>query len=141
RVLPLPIRTPAAVEALQGWERNPVVLPQRFAETRPVLVNANRLAFTYPNGPVAIDQLDFALHEGQVCAILCSNGSGKTTLALLLAGALAPTGGEIWIGEEKFSMQRHRGTVGYVFQEPTNQIVTMKVCDELAFGPQQLGRQ
>ena len=137
----LPIRTPAAVEALQGWERNPVVLPQRFAETRPVLVNANRLAFTYPNGPVAIDQLDFALHEGEFVAILGSNGSGKTTLALLLAGALAPTGGEIWIGEEKFSMQRHRGTVGYVFQEPTNQIVTMKVCDELAFGPQQLGRQ
>jgi energy-coupling factor transport system ATP-binding protein len=85
--------------------------------------------------------LDFALHEGEFVAILGSNGSGKTTLALLLAGALAPTGGEIWIGEEKFSMQQHRGTVGYVFQEPTNQIVTMKVCDELAFGPQQLGRQ
>jgi energy-coupling factor transport system ATP-binding protein len=60
-------------------------------------------------------------------------------MALMLAGALTPSGGEILVQGEPFNRERHRGYIGYVFQEPVNQIVTMKVVDELAFGPQQLG--
>ncbi len=72
-------------------------------------------------------------------AILGSNGSGKTTTAMILAGAMAPTSGRVLIEEEPYERTRHRGYIGYVFQEPVNQMVTMRVDEELAFGPQMLG--
>ncbi len=103
------------------------------------IVSATNLVYTYPNGPTAIDGLNINFHEGEFVAILGSNGSGKTTVALMLAGALTPTRGEIHIANEPFDRSQHRGYIGYVFQEPVNQIVTMKVADELAFGPTQLG--
>ncbi len=52
---------------------------------------------------------------------------------------MLPSAGQIRIKDEPFNHRHHRGYIGYVFQEPVNQIVTMKVSDELAFGPRQLG--
>lgn len=106
---------------------------------REVIVKASGLTFTYPNGPTAIKGLDLSLHRGEFLAILGSNGSGKTTVSLLLAGASKPSGGEILVEGKPFNRRDHRGYIGYVFQEPVNQMVTMSVKDELAFGPRQLG--
>ncbi|MCB9423264.1 MAG: ATP-binding cassette domain-containing protein [Ardenticatenaceae bacterium] len=103
------------------------------------VVRAVNLKYTYPKGPTAIKNLDVSFDAAEFVAILGSNGSGKTTLALLLTGAYKPTEGEILVNDESFDWNRHRGIMGYVFQEPVNQIVTMTVWDELAFGPQQLG--
>jgi energy-coupling factor transport system ATP-binding protein len=106
---------------------------------RPPVVRAEDLTFTYPDGPTALQGLNLTLRKGEFVTVLGSNGSGKTTTALLLAGALKPSGGTVYVGGEPFDHRRHRGRVGYVFQEPVNQVVTMTVRDELAFGPQQLG--
>ncbi|MFW6183915.1 MAG: ATP-binding cassette domain-containing protein, partial [Chloroflexota bacterium] len=103
------------------------------------IVSGHDLTFSYPNGPTALRGLHIAFHHGEFTAILGSNGSGKSTLALLLAGALEASGGVVRVNGEPFDQSRHRGTVGYVFQEPVNQIVTMTAREELAFGPQQLG--
>jgi energy-coupling factor transporter ATP-binding protein EcfA2 len=97
------------------------------------------LSYTYPDGPTAIDGLDITLYRGEFVAILGANGSGKTTAALLLARAMAPTAGEILIEGAPVDLECHRGCIAYVFQEPINQMVTMKVSEELAFGPRQLG--
>lgn len=113
--------------------------PEAQAEGQLPVVRAEDLTFTYPDGPTALQGLNLTMQQGEFVAILGSNGSGKTTMALLLAGALKPGGGAIYIDGEPFDHARHRGLVGYVFQEPVNQIVTMTVRDELAFGPQQLG--
>ncbi len=109
------------------------------AEPAPVIVSTEKLVFTYPNGPTAIKELDITFNQGEFVAILGSNGSGKTTLALNLAGAMSPDSGVILVQGEPYDRSRHRGLIGYVFQEPVNQIVTMKVSDELAFGPEHLG--
>jgi energy-coupling factor transport system ATP-binding protein len=106
---------------------------------REVILKATGLTFTYPNGPTAIKGMDVSLRRGEFVAILGSNGSGKTTVSLLLAAAYMPSGGEILIEGKPFERRSHRGYVGYVFQEPVNQMVTMSVKDELAFGPRQLG--
>ncbi len=108
------------------------------AADQPIIVQAQGISYQYPKGPKAIDALDVTFRKGEFIALLGSNGSGKTTLALTLAGALTPTEGQILIEGEEFKQHRHKGMIGYVFQEPVNQIVTMKVSDELAFGPQQL---
>jgi energy-coupling factor transport system ATP-binding protein len=103
------------------------------------VVSARGLVYTYPDGPTAINGLDIALHRGEMVAILGANGSGKTTTALLLAQAMSPAGGEIRIDGAPASLDRHQGCIAYVFQEPINQMITMKVSEELAFGPRQLG--
>ncbi len=138
--LSLPARVDEALPILRDFqttppenapvERLPLALP---------LVQAAGLTFAYPDGPTAVKGVDVAFHEGEFVAVLGSNGSGKTTLALMLAGALTPSGGTVSIDGEPFNAARHRGRIGYVFQEPVNQVVTMKVSDELAFGPEQLG--
>lgn len=106
---------------------------------RKVVIETHDLKYTYPDGPQALKGVDAAFYEGEFVAVLGSNGSGKSTLALALAGALKPSEGEILIAGDLYQPLKHCGMVGYVFQEPVNQIVTMKVWDELAFGPQQLG--
>ncbi len=135
----LPVRLEEALPLL----RDAVQTPPDFAvspgpEGEPG-IRATGLTYQYENGPVAVRGVDVAFWPGEFVTILGSNGSGKTTMALALAGALEPTAGGVTIDGEPFTPARHRGQIGYVFQEPVNQIVTMKVRDELAFGPQQLG--
>jgi branched-chain amino acid transport system ATP-binding protein len=43
----------------------------------------------------AVDQVDFAIGEGEVVALIGSNGAGKTSLVNLVSGLLQPDGGEI----------------------------------------------
>ena len=139
--LPLASSVSKAEIALASREiRNgvPAAAADRKAKEQ-VVIETEDLKYTYPDGPQALKGVNVAFTEGQFTAILGSNGSGKSTLALCLAGALEPSEGKILIGGEAYQPLKHRGTVGYVFQEPVNQIVTMKVWDELAFGPQQLG--
>lgn len=103
------------------------------------IVSACGLTYTYPNGPTALNSVNQDFYKGEFVAILGSNGSGKTTMALLLAGAMVPTAGQVLIEGQPFNRSVHRGYIGYVFQEPLNQMVTMNAKDELSFGPQQLG--
>lgn len=137
---PLPLAVDEAASQLSDLaSKEGPAFPVPDTVERPVVVSGAGLTYTYPDGPTALRDLDVTFREGEFVAVLGSNGSGKTTLALLLAGALEPTAGEVRIGGHLFDQGRHRGTVGYVFQEPVNQMVTMKVRDELAFGPRQLG--
>jgi energy-coupling factor transporter ATP-binding protein EcfA2/energy-coupling factor transporter transmembrane protein EcfT len=69
--------------------------------------------------------IDFALRAGELVAIMGPNGSGKTTAMLTLAGAIAPLAGEV----------SRTGRDGFVFQNPYLQMATMRVGEELAFGP------
>lgn len=104
------------------------------------VLRAENLTYRYGDeGSPAVDGVSLSLYAGQCVAILGHNGSGKTTTALLLAQAMQPDTGTITIDGEPVSREAHRGAVAYVFQEPTNQMVTMQVAEELAFGPQQLG--
>ena len=115
------------------------VPPSAEKVSREVVIETREVKYTYPDGPQALSGVNVSFYKGEFVSILGSNGSGKSTLALLLAGALKPTEGDLFIEGEPYHPLQHRGMVGYVFQEPVNQIVTMKVKDELAFGPQQLG--
>jgi energy-coupling factor transport system ATP-binding protein len=57
------------------------------------------------------------------------NGSGKTTLAYLISGILAPTEGRI---------DTHGNRVGLVLANPENQVVSLVVDEDIAFGPENL---
>lgn len=54
-------------------------------------------------GLLAVDQLSFAVRENEVMGLIGPNGSGKTTVMNLISGALAPSAGEIFLGERLIS--------------------------------------
>lgn len=69
----------------------------------------------------ALNNINLEINEGEFIAILGPSGCGKTTLLRLLAGFLKPTGGEIYIGDEKiadekFMMPSNKRNIGMVFQ-------------------------
>ncbi len=100
------------------------------------------LSFRYPSGVLALDGIDLAIESGEAVAIVGENGAGKTTLARHLNGLLRPQSGTIRIGDwdtrDKTVAQLAR-RVGYVFQNPDDQLFARTVRDEVAFGPKNLG--
>lgn len=105
------------------------------------------LSFSYPTagGRKALDDINLTIERGQYVTFCGRSGCGKTTLLRQLKSALAPHGkrtGEILfdgtpIGDVGLREQSAR--IGYVMQDPDNQIVTDKVWHELAFGLESLG--
>jgi len=104
------------------------------------------LTFTYPlKNTTVLKNIDLEIGYGQFITICGQSGSGKTTLLRNLKSALAPHGsrsGEIlFYGRQLDSVDRREQSqrIGYVLQNPENQIVTDKVWHELAFGLESLG--
>ncbi|MEH0982853.1 alpha/beta fold hydrolase [Micromonospora sp. CPCC 205556] len=56
-----------------------------------------RLRKEYADGFVAVSQVDFEVHPGQVVGLLGPNGAGKTTTLRVLMGLTQPTAGEIYV--------------------------------------------
>lgn len=105
-------------------------------------LKATGLFYTYPGGMRALDGVDFSAAPGEFIAILGPNGSGKTTLLRHFNGLLHPTGGSVIIDGRDLSRSNggwlHR-TVGFVFQDPNDQLFAPTVGEDVAFGPRNLG--
>ena len=100
------------------------------------------LRFTYPNGVEALRGVSATIEEGEQLAIVGQNGSGKTTLVKHFNGLLQPTSGSVMVGDwdtRKVSVAKLAARVGYVFQNPDEQLFCRTVGEEVAFGPHNLG--
>lgn len=109
-------------------------------------IEARSLSFTYPGADAAVlDGLDWSVPQGAFALLVGGTGSGKSTLLSLLKPEIAPTGecaGELRVlGESVADMDVRTSAerVGYVFQDPENQIVCETVWHEMAFGLENLG--
>jgi biotin transport system ATP-binding protein len=84
---------------------------------------------------VILHQINLTLSERRI-GIVGSNGSGKSTFIRLLNGLLIPDQGNVWV--DQLNTRHHtkavRHKVGFVFQNPDNQIVFPIVEEDLAFG-------
>ncbi len=149
-----PLTVEEAIPELQGaacdeavWERLlgawiPGPVPGPGARVGPVALSVRGLGHTYPGGVEALKCVSFDVHEGEFVAVLGPNGSGKTTLAKHLNGLLRPTAGEVHVGDTDTrgaSPAQLAARVGYVFQDPDNQVFADTVYEEVAFGPRNLG--
>lgn len=106
------------------------------------LISVRDLEFTYPTGAVALKGVNLDLYENEFVAILGQNGSGKTTLVKHFNGLLKPTEGEVIVaGKNTLVTPTYEliEDVGYVFQNPDQQLFSKRVYDELAFGLQNAG--
>lgn len=106
------------------------------------IVEVKNLRHVYPDGTAALKEVSFRITHGESVAVIGANGAGKSTLLLHLNGYLAPTAGEIRIGDfplNKGTLPQVRRTVGMVFQDPDDQLFMPTVYDDVAFGPLNLG--
>lgn len=105
------------------------------------------LSFSYPTAKdrLALNNINLNIEKGEYIAVCGKSGSGKTTLLKHLKSVLAPHGsvrGEIIFEGKPLSeadLREQSSKIGYVMQNPDNQIVTDKVWHELAFGLESLG--
>ena len=105
-------------------------------------IEINNLRFTYPTGLEALKGINLTIQSGEQVAIVGQNGAGKTTLVRHFNGLLRPSSGTVLIGDwetSKYSTAKLASRVGYVFQNPDEQLFSRDVLTEVAFGPRNLG--
>ena len=104
------------------------------------------LSFIYPvRSDKALCNINFTVNQGEFVLICGKSGCGKTTLLRLLKSSLSPFGnmdGNIYFNGKLLAdcdTKEQASEIGFVMQNPDNQIVTDKVWHELAFGLESLG--
>lgn len=109
-------------------------------------IEVRSLSFAYPGADAAVlEGLDWSVPQGAFALLVGGTGSGKSTLLSLLKPEISPTGecaGELRVLGESVADMNVRASaerVGYVFQDPENQIVCETVWHEMAFGLENLG--
>ena len=110
------------------------------------LVEIKDFGFSYPESSrKVLEHVNLNIKEGTLNVIMGRSGCGKSTLLRQLKSVLAPAGekeGEILYRNIPLEDTDHRTQsqeIGFVMQNPDNQIVTDKVWHELAFGLESLG--
>ena len=112
------------------------------------IIELNNVSFSYPvdDGEMpekVISDLTFSVEKGSFTAVLGHNGCGKSTMAKLFNGLNRATSGTVLVNgmdtsDESKEMEIRR-TVGLVFQNPDNQLVSTILEEDVAFGPENLG--
>lgn len=104
-------------------------------------IHVSNLDFSYPSGVRALRGISLDIDAGSRVALLGQNGAGKTTLIKHLNGLLKPTGGDVLVGDwntREHSIAQMSRRVGFVFQNPDDQLFKTSVAQEVAFGPTNL---
>jgi len=104
------------------------------------------LTFSYPGSShKTLDNISLTVEKGEYVVLCGASGSGKTTLLRHLKPVLAPHGEKsgtiLFDGKpvDKITPIEQATKIGYVMQDPDQQIVTDKVWHELAFGLESIG--
>ena len=106
------------------------------------MIEVKDLHFTYPNGVEALKSVSLTIGNGDFVAVMGENGAGKTTLVKHFNGLLKPTSGSVFIDgvdTKKVSVATLSKNVGFVFQNPDNQLFSETVEEEIAFALKNFG--
>ena len=108
------------------------------------LIKLQNISFSYPGGKTVLEKLDFQLHEGDRIGLIAPNGSGKTTFFHIVMGLNVPTAGSIELFGSQVrdpgDFEEARRRIGFLFQDPDDQLFSPTVLDDVAFGPLNLGK-
>jgi len=103
-------------------------------------LDVDRLFFSYEN--FKLQDISMQLHRGEQKAMVGLNGSGKTTLFKLMLGLLEPTSGDVHVFDRRVSkdtLWETRQDIGFLFQNPDDQLFAPTVWEDVAFGPRNQG--
>ena len=105
------------------------------------IIEIKDLCYTYPDGQQGLEFINLVVEPGEVVALIGPNGAGKSTLLLHLNGILRGHS-EIFIcglRVEDKNIREIRKRVGMVFQDPEDQLFSLNVFEDVAFGPVNMG--
>jgi cobalt/nickel transport system ATP-binding protein len=106
------------------------------------MLKLDNVTIIYPDKTKAIDNITLTVSEGENIALIGENGAGKTTLLLAVVGILELSNGTIEIdGIQlcKKTVNEIRKRVGFVFQNPDDQLFMPLIYDDVAFGCRNYG--
>ncbi|MGB2803804.1 MAG: energy-coupling factor transporter ATPase, partial [Candidatus Zixiibacteriota bacterium] len=120
----------------------------RTADSQPSQISMKEMTYLYDQGlPTerkALDRINLEIEKGDFIGLIGPTGSGKSTLVQHLNGLLFPTSGEVMVEDvnlrdKNTDLKKIRQKVGLVFQFPERQLFEDTVCEDIAFGPKNLG--
>ena len=107
------------------------------------LIGLKGITFAYAGLPPVLRELDFSLNSGDRVGIWGPNGAGKSTLFQVAMGLLPAQAGQVMGLGQPCSKEKDfralRKAVGYLFQDPDDQLFCPTVGEDVAFGPRNLG--
>jgi energy-coupling factor transporter ATP-binding protein EcfA2 len=112
------------------------------------IVQANHLSFTYTGASKpSIEDISIGIAPGEFVVLTGPSGCGKTTICRCLNGLIPNFYSGDFAGElivDGMSVKQHTTAelaphVGMVFQNPENQLFSLSVERDVAFGPENLG--
>jgi energy-coupling factor transport system ATP-binding protein len=135
-------RVAPAEAAGPGTGKHPEPAWTPTTDRPPAEVAIEDLVHRYPSGIEAVRGVSLVIEPGEAVAVLGQNGSGKTTLVKHLNGLLRPAEGRVLLDgrpTDGRSIAELAATVGFVFQNPDEQLFERSVEREVTFGPRNLG--
>ena len=97
------------------------------------------ISFSYSDKADVLRNINLNVCENETIGVIGPNGAGKTTLFHLLCGLLKPVSGSVLINGKESQISKFNPEIGYVFQNPDDQLFNTTVYDDITFGPLNLG--
>lgn len=138
----VPVRLGEAKQALSDLVNSSVALNTPDLKVKKLenlgqpLIQIKDLEHTYPDGTKALHGVSLDIHTGEYLLVIGQNGAGKSTLVKHFLNLLKPTGGVVTINgvdSKKLTVSALAANIGYIAQNPDNQIFNMTVWDEVSF--------
>lgn len=103
------------------------------------VITLHQVSYRYPNGVMALNDINLSILKGKKTAILGRNGAGKSTLLFLLNGINKPSTGILKLEDVPYrydtrNLRNLRRQVGLLFPDPDAQLVAPSVYEEISFG-------
>lgn len=123
------LATPGALDASRSTPSDTAVIALRD------------LSYAYPNGHPALRDVSLTVRPGERVALMGPNGAGKSTLLMHLNGIIRGQGRVEVAGMplDDSTVRQIRAAVGFVFQNPDDQLFSPTVYDDVAYGPLYMG--
>ncbi|WRS28856.1 ABC transporter ATP-binding protein [Oscillospiraceae bacterium MB08-C2-2] len=102
------------------------------------VIELQDVSFAYPGGFVAVEQVNMSFEAGESVAIIGQNGAGKTTTVKMMNNLYQPTSGTVLVNGKdtrEFTTAQIARKVGYVFQNPDDQLFQSSVEAEITYAP------
>lgn len=94
------------------------------------------VSYKYPNGFLAVEDVSMSFNAGEAAAIIGQNGAGKTTTVKMMNNLYMPTNGTVLVNgkdTKNFTTAQISKHVGYVFQNPDDQIFQSNIEKEIKY--------